>query len=170
MYRGATSYANAPPWFFASGEDLLMLMDGDTLIKLAPDTGATQWFATVSSAPLSVPGESIHLDEGRVYAAGSECLSCFNLQDGKAAWKEPLPAASGWLLRKGGPVLMAVPSRSENSESQAILFEAKTGARIQTLNVPPHVTDFVFRPEGSVVVAKEKLIGFGPLAFSSQAN
>jgi outer membrane protein assembly factor BamB len=169
-YRGAASYANQPPWFCSREEDLLMLMDGDTLIKLAPDTGQTQWFTQVSPSPLLSPRDGILLDQTLVYAAGSQTLQGLSLKDGRPAWKQRLPEAPAWLLRKAGAFLMAVPYRSENPQSQAIIFQADTGERIQTLNIPSNVTEAAFRPEGSFVVTQEKLMGFGSLAFSSETN
>jgi outer membrane protein assembly factor BamB len=170
IYQGANSIANAPPWFCFSGENLLMLLDGDTLIKLEPSTGETAWFAQVSLSPLASPTDNILLNEDRVSIAGSQSLTCLDLKTGKPAWQDPLPEAGAWLLRKNGPVLLAVPFQSENSSSQAILFEAQNGKRIQTLPVPPLASDAVFQSDGLLIVAKGKLTGFGPYEFSAAPN
>jgi outer membrane protein assembly factor BamB len=159
IYRGAFSFANVPPWFYAANENLVTLMDGDTLIRLEPETGATTWFAKVSSRPLPSPDDGIVVEDARIYAAGSDSLKAIELKTGKLAWHEPLPEAPAWLLKKAGSVLMAVPFRSSDSRSQAILWDAKTGLRIQTLNVPPRVTQLIFRPNAALVIAHNKLLG-----------
>jgi hypothetical protein len=163
VYEGASSEANSPPEFWSEGEELLMLMDGDTLVKLAPENGKTHWFARLQSAFREDAPNSIILEAPHVYAAESSTLSCLRLKDGSSAWQLPLPHSSAWLLRKAGPFLMAAPFRSDDPDGCALVIHAETGKPVQRLNLPPDVTEMVFRPEGCLVATKEKLLGWGPM-------
>ena len=169
-FQGATSFANAPPQFWSQGENLLMLMDGDTLVRLAPDTGETLWFMPIFSTPVSKPDDRLIWEDQRIFIAEDHVLSCLNLADGKSVWKHPLPRAGVWALQKQGPLLFAVPRHSNSSDTHALIFEAQTGAPVQKLQVPPGIIHATFHRAGSFVATKDKLLGWGPLEYSSPAN
>ncbi len=160
IYEGPASFANSPPAFWSHGTGLLMQMDGDTLIKLAADSGQTLWFKPLSVFPFPAAANGIILDAPRIYAAENQTLHCWNLKDGRELWKQPLPPAEVWTLKKSGQFLMAAPWHAKSAQSQAIIVRAKTGEPIQQLHVPPEVHELEFRPEGVLVVAKDKLWGW----------
>jgi outer membrane protein assembly factor BamB len=163
-FRGATSFANSPPRFWSEGESLLMLMDGDTLVRLAPETGETLWFFPLSLSPSPDPTGCIVLENDRIYAADDKTLYCLDFQDGRVKWKQPLPQSDTWALRKRGSFLFAFPGSSEAREAQAILFRADTGDAVQKLNLPADVAEMVFQPTWSLAVTRGKLMGWGAMA------
>lgn len=169
LYEDATSYANTAPQFWSRGNHLLMLMDGDTLIKLNPKTGEKLWASPLTQFPLSHSAVAIVLDQDFLYAAEGNSLHCLRLADGTSLWKQPLPDAENWSLEKRGRFVIAIPYQSGDATTAAI-FDAQTGNRSQEFQIEPHVTAWTFQGKAPVIVTSQKLLGWGPLGFFGKAN
>lgn len=169
IYNDATSYANTPPQFWAKGNHLVMLMDGDTLIKLDPKTGEKLWATPLAQVPLSQPDRSIVLDDKVLYAAEGHALHCVRLEDGATVWKQPLPRVENWSLEKQDRFLIAMPHDSAEATT-AVIFNAQTGERTQELKIEPHVIAWSFQGMAPVLFTPQKLRGWGPLGFFGEAN
>ena len=165
IYQGAASHANTTPRLWSREGRLLMLMDGETLIGLAPETGRPLWDYALASGPLSDPEQAVAFDEARVYAAEGHTLHCLGWNDGRVLWKHHLPDAPAWAMRKSGRFLIAAPWETAGTLSQAVIVDANTGERVQELQLPPRILALDFRPASTLVVTKTKLVGLGPLRF-----
>ncbi len=165
IYEGATSHANTAPRLWSRAGRLLLLMDGDTLSSLSPETGRPLWDHRVSPLPLPFPEQAAAFDRDHIYIAEGRSLSCLSWKDGRVLWKHQLPPASAWAIRKSGRFLIAAPWKTPGPESQAVIVDARSGERVQELQWPSEILALKFRPADTLVVTKTHLVGLGPLRF-----
>ena len=139
IYQGATSHANTAPRLWSQADRLLLLMDGDTLSRLAPETGRPQWDQRFTPLPLPFPEQAVAFDRDHIYAAEGHTFHCLSWKDGRVLWKHQLPDAPAWAIRQSGRFLIAAPWKTAGTESQAVIVDARSGERVQELQLPPQI-------------------------------
>lgn len=165
-YEGAYSSANAWPRLWSQGDELIVLMDGDTLIKLDPETGEPVWEHLLSHSPPRNLEEAIAVDAEHLYALADNQILCFDWEDGRIVWNRPLPNRPAWSLQKPGRYLFALSKQAKTAGTSAIVIEAESGRAVQELKTEPAVKAGDFRSQFPILVTKDKLIGWGRMTFS----
>jgi hypothetical protein len=136
-YQGQMSFANVDPILRTNGSQLLLVVDGDTLVKLSPETGQTVWTSGLGRSAVANPEHSIVLDGDNVYAASSGILRCFDLANGRLRWEQWLGSADReWTVSRSGDFVAAIPRREPAAlgPADALVFcEAKNGRFVQKL-------------------------------------
>ncbi len=160
-YHGAASFTNAQPWFTSHGTQLVMLMDGDTLIKLNPQTGESLWDQRVSHDPIPNPDAAIVMDDRHLYAAEQQTISCRAITDGKLQWQRLVPKSPRYCVHTSGKFLIAAALEAAGENSRAMVCETRTGQPVQELQLPAKVHTFEVHPTGAVAITNQKLVCWG---------
>jgi outer membrane protein assembly factor BamB len=108
-----------PPRLICDSERLLVLHEGQSLMRLDLSTGSKVWksWRLLGNEDLSERPEAIALAPDRVFVANGSTLSAFAMADGSALWKRPLSGpSSGWDLALTERSIVAFPGSSKLSE------------------------------------------------------
>ena len=160
---------HGPPRLFGDSERLLMLHDGNELIRLELSTGLKLWSLPLGIEDLCERPEALVYDSQRVYWASDRTLRAAALADGKLAWREPLIGPdSGWSLALTEQCVLACPRASSPVEGDMeglslLLRRRDTGAFVQRLWFREGISDVAVRlsPHGALVAAQGGLWAVG---------
>jgi outer membrane protein assembly factor BamB/tetratricopeptide (TPR) repeat protein len=162
VYNGPLSQANAAPAILSNRSHLLVVIDGDTLVKLNPRDGHALWRRWLGKEPVAHAHQIASLDQGSVYIASTGVLQCLSLQDGTPRWDQPLgPGNSVWKTSRLGPVLTVAPQRLPGRPPFIELCEAQSGRPVERLwfRGAGEKLDLHAWTTGAVVVADGRLFG-----------
>ncbi len=130
---------HGPPRLFGDSERLLMLHNGNELIRLDLSTGVRLWSLPLGIEDLSERPDALVRDSQRVYWTSDRMIRGASLADGQTVWSAPLLGPeSGWSLALTEQCILVYPraSRSLENESQGtslVLRRRENGAFVQRL-------------------------------------
>lgn len=150
------------PRLLGDAERLLVLHDGNELIRLDLATGGKRWSIPLGIDDLSERPDALIFDDQRVYWASDRMLQSASLADGAVAWREPLIGPeSGWSLALSQRCVLAYPQASSLVERELegfplVVRQRDTGAYVQRLLFPASVSEVSVRlnPRGALVAAR----------------
>ena len=140
-----------PPRLLGDAERLLVIQDGNELIRLDVATGAKRWSRPLGVEILSERPEAMALDADRVYWASGRTLNAAALGDGELAWRRHLTGPeAGWSIALTARCVAAFPGPSGSSPEGAsgfpLVFRRRdTGDLVQRLLVPSSVSEVAVR-------------------------
>jgi cellulose synthase operon protein C len=159
------------PRLFCDAERLLVLHEGQNLMRLDLATGAKAWTTSklLGSEDLSERPEAIAMSEDRVYVANGATLSAFAMRDGSLIWKRGLKGpTSGWDVALTERSVLAYPSaarlRDDGPGVLPLVFHRREdGEPIQRLLIQANVTDLAIRfsTRGALVATQGGLWALG---------
>jgi outer membrane protein assembly factor BamB len=154
---------NGPPRLFGDAERLLLLHDGNELIRLDAATGLKRWSRPLGVENLSERPEALALDGERVYWVNRRTLNGALLDDGSLAWSRFLSGPeSGWSVDLTERCVLAYPGQPSRSEGELeglplVVRRRVDGALVQRVLFSIPVTDVAVRlVQGGVVVATQE--------------
>jgi outer membrane protein assembly factor BamB len=165
---------NGPPRLLGDAERLLVVSDGNELIRLDAATGTKRWSRPLGTEDLSERPEALALDGERVYWVSGQSLRAAALGDGTLVWSQHLSGPeSGWSVELTERFVLAYPGLARRAEEAleglSLVFRRRdNGALAQRLFFPIAVTDVSVRlASGGAVVATQSgvwsLGGRGPM-------
>ena len=140
-FAGVISQTHGPPWVFMDGEDVLAVIDGTRLVRIARSSGWPRWSTVIADVPLRAPAEQCAIGNRKCFTASAGVLRAADLDTGKIVWTTPYPADSPnmrcWLDDRAA-VLAVIPlGNSPNSiVNNLTIYSAATGRPVQTLKLP----------------------------------
>ncbi len=172
---------NGPPRLFGDSERLLVLYEGNQLVRHDPATGRTLWTRALGLENLSEWPEAFALDADRFYCASvpateansiikeNATLSAYSLGDGKPLWSRPLAGpTTGWVVALTDRHVATYPSpaRSMDNSLESLPLEIcrrDTGALVQRLSFPVTVTNLAVQmaPRGVLIATQAALWSLG---------
>jgi cellulose synthase operon protein C len=151
---------NGPPRLFGDSERLLLVHDGNELIRLDAATGVKRWSRPLGSENLSERPEAFALDGDQVYWVNRRNLNGAALKDGALAWTRYLSGPeSGWSVDLSARCVLAYPGQPQSAggecEGLPLVFRRRRdGALVQRLLFPAVATDVAVRlAPGGLLVA-----------------
>src|SRR5439155_18462694 len=110
---------NGPPRLFGDAERLMLVHDGNELIRLDAATGVKKWSRPLGVEDLSERPDALVQDAALVYWVSGQTLNAARLGDGSLAWSRHLTGPeSGWAVELTERSVMAYPGlplRAENA-------------------------------------------------------
>ena len=101
---------NGTPRYFKNGQSLIVIADGETAVRLNPETGKVAWQAALGDTDHSREDRDIAIDDKRIYlnepmesaTVPGVLARALNLTDGSLAWKTAVigPGIS-WAIASG---------------------------------------------------------------------
>lgn len=169
---------NGPPRVLGDPERLLVLHNGNKLIRLDSKGGDKVWARPLGSEDLSERPEAMALDGDRFYwvsgSSGGDVkatahLEAVALADGSTLWERFLAGpATGWGLSLARRCVAAypVPSRSLDGDLDGlplVFCRRDTGALVQRVLLPSAVSELAVRlaPRGAFVATQDTLWSLG---------
>jgi outer membrane protein assembly factor BamB len=160
---------NGPPRLLGDAERLLLVYDGNEMIRLDAATGVKRWARPLGVEDLSERPEAIALDGERVYWVSDRTVNGASLRDGSLAWSRHLSGPeSGWVIDLSQRCVMAYPGLPRHAENELgrlpLVFRRRdSGALVQRMLFDVPVTDVSvrFAPGGAVVATQSALWGLG---------
>ena len=160
---------NGPPRLFGDAERLLMLHDGNELIRLDATTGLKKWSRPLGVEDLSERPEALALDGERAYWASGFTLNGLQLSDGSLAWSRHLSGReTGWAIELTERCVLAYPGLSKRTETgpaglPLVLRRRDTGALVQRIFLSTLATEVAVRlsPGGAFVATQSGLWALG---------
>ncbi len=164
------------PRLFCDAERLLVLHEGQNLMRLDLATGAKAWPSPrlLGSEDLSERPEAIAMADDRVFVASGETLSgatlsAFAMRDGSLLWKRGLKGpTSGWDVALTERSIAAYPTAARLKEDgltvlPLVFHRREDGEPIQRLLIQATVTDLAIRftPRGALVATQAGLWALG---------
>jgi cellulose synthase operon protein C len=141
-----------PPRLFCDSERLLVLHEGQSLMRLDLATGSKVWknWRLLGNENLSERPEAIALVPGRAFVVNGSTLAAFDVADGSLLWKRPLSGpASGWDLALTERSVVAFPAPSVEGLGLSVLplvfHRREDGEPIQRLLFQVPVTQLAIR-------------------------
>lgn len=171
---------HGPPRLLGDSSRLLVLYEGNELIRLDAATGRQLWTRPLGLEDLSEFPDAFAMDSDRFYCATGATLAAYNLNDGQPLWTRPLSGPkTGWSVALADRHVAAFPSPSRSIDGpldgvSLVVCRRDTGALVQRLSFPSSVSELAVRllPEGAIVatqggvwalgVAKEAKVVDGP--------
>jgi outer membrane protein assembly factor BamB len=162
------------PRLFGDAERLLVLHDGQELIRLDPATGAKAWSRLLGSENLSERPEAIALASDQIFVADGalqvgSTLTSYALSNGGPIWKAPLAGPDlGWSLALTERSVVAYPGAPRTGEEDpgslpVIIRRRDDGALVQRLLFPTPATDLTIRlsTRGALVATRAGVWALG---------
>jgi outer membrane protein assembly factor BamB len=140
-YQGGLSYAHAHPVLWQSGKQMLLTVDGTTLVGLSGANGQAEWSAGIADRPLVNPAQQVVAQGGAAFAASHGLLRRVSLMTGECEWERYLgSAAEQWRVTPSRALLAAWPIGNPPGAStpnpQAIVWcDLTTGQILQRMFV-----------------------------------
>ncbi|MDR3639685.1 MAG: PQQ-binding-like beta-propeller repeat protein, partial [Isosphaeraceae bacterium] len=153
---------HGPPLLLGNAERLLVLHDGNELVRLDAATGRKRWLIGLGIDDLSERPDALAFDDHRIFWASDRTLQCASLADGAIIWRQPLigPEA-GWSLALSQRCVLAYPRESSQVERDVegfplVVRRRETGEYVQRLLFPASVSEVSVRlaPRGALVAAR----------------
>ncbi|HET6424290.1 MAG TPA: PQQ-binding-like beta-propeller repeat protein, partial [Planctomycetaceae bacterium] len=146
-YAGVLSQTHTPPWVFLDGDDVVAVIDGTRLVRIARSSGWPRWSTVIADVPLRVPSEQIAVIDKTCFTAAAGVLRATDFHAGKTRWVTPSQTSPSMPMRswisEDAAVVAAIPypvSSAENETQTAIdsvtLYSTATGRPVQTLKLP----------------------------------
>lgn len=136
---------------------LLVLVGGNRLVRLHPDTGKPMWTCRVSDGVLPRHARAWTVDDQMFYCITRELnLRAFRLTDGELEWEQFLTGPGDqWQIAAAGGYVMALPRQPHASEGLPVtICRQSDGSLVQRL---------FFRPRGNEarlhIASQQALIG-----------
>lgn len=156
---------NGPPRLFSGGDRLLMLHEGNELIRLDPASGKKLWGVPLGIEDLSERPGALALDGDRFYCATGRMLVAIGLGDGSRAWSSwQAGPESGWSITLTDTCVLAYPQTASSDEARGgrlplVLRRRDTGRLVQRLVFDTDASrlDLILAPRGAIVASEEGL-------------
>jgi outer membrane protein assembly factor BamB len=160
---------NGPPRLLGDAERLLVIHDGNELIRLDTATGMKLWSRPLGMDDLSERPEAIAIDGDRFYWVSGQTLSGGSAADGSLLWARHLAGPEkGWAIALTERCVMAYPRPSRQDEGKLeqlpIVFRRRdNGDLVQRLLFPVDTSDLAVRlgPRGVLVATQSGLWALG---------
>ena len=170
---------NGPPRLLGDAERLLVLHNGNRLIRLDPKAGHRLWSRPLGTDDLSERPEALALDGDRFYwvsasvspaaTQAAAVLETVALADGSTLWRRFLAGPpTGWALALTRRCVAAypLPSRSADGDLDGLplaFCRRDTGELVQRVLLPATVSDLAVRlaPRGLLVCTQDALWSLG---------
>jgi hypothetical protein len=159
---------NGSPRLLGNAEALLVVHDGNELIRLDPATGGKRWSHPLGGEDLSARVEATLADNQRFYWASDRTLNALSLKEGKLVWSSHLTGPrSGWSLALTEQAVLAYPLDSTLSGPgeglPLVLRRRDSGQLVQRVHFPVAASDVSVRlaPTGAMVATSEGLWALG---------
>ncbi len=173
-----TQPTNGPPRVLGDLERLLVLHNGNQLIRLDPKGGVKLWSRPLGAEDLSERPEAMALDGDRFFwvsgSAGGDVkatthLEAIALPDGATLWRRYLAGpATGWALALARRCVAAfpMPSRSLDGDLDGlplVFCRRDNGDLVQRVLLPSSVTELAVRlaPRGVFIATQDALWALG---------
>jgi outer membrane protein assembly factor BamB/tetratricopeptide (TPR) repeat protein len=161
-----------PPRVLGNSERLLVLYDGDRLIRLDPRTGGRLWYQGLGPEDLSERPESMALDGDRFFFTSGHTLVALALTDGVRVWQRHLTGPeTGWAIALTDRCVAAYPNPSRSSdmplnELPLVFCRRETGELVQRILFSTSVSDVAVRlaPHSALVATQAGLWALGDRA------
>ncbi len=127
------------------GGCLLVLVGGNQLVRVKPQTGELLWSCRVSDDVLPGHAGSWLVDGRTFYCVTREPnLRAFRLDDGKIRWQQFLDPSGDWQLASQGAYILALPRRPDATEGlPLVICRQSDGSPVQRM---------LFRPRGNSAI------------------
>ena len=169
---------NGPPRVMGDAERLLVLHNGNKLIRLDSKRGVKLWDRPLGSEDLSERPEALAIDADRIYwvsgSSGGDVkatahLEAISLADGSTLWGRYLAGpATGWALSLTKHCVAAYPRPSRSLDGDLdglplVFCRRDDGELIQRVLLPSAVTELAVRlaPRGLFVATQDALWALG---------
>jgi outer membrane protein assembly factor BamB len=162
---------NGAPTLMGDAERLLVLYDGQTLIRLDAASGSKEWSTLLGTENLSRHPQAMAFDDRRFYCASRNTLRAISLADGGSLWSAHLGKSEEihWSITLTRDYVIAYPSDSDGSEPaevekmRLVIRRRDNGALVQRLVFPAAVSDVALNvdPRGALVATSRGLWGLG---------
>ena len=153
---------NGPPLVFGDAERLLVVHDGNELIRLDATSGSRKWSRPLGLENLSGRSEALAADSDRVYWVNHRALNSALLSDGSLAWSRFLSGPeTGWSIDLTNRCVLAHPGQPQRTdgdrEGLPLVFRRRTdGALVQRILFAAPVSEVAVRlTPGRVLVATQ---------------
>ena len=137
-YRGGMSFAHVDPVTWTSRRQLLLTVDGTTLVEISRDTGRVVWSAGLADLPLTDPARQVIATGNTAFVASRGLLRSISLKNGERRWEQFLgQGGEQWQVAACGPLIAAWPVFSRESSAKSVVWcDADSGRVVQRLNLP----------------------------------
>jgi outer membrane protein assembly factor BamB/tetratricopeptide (TPR) repeat protein len=160
---------NGPPRVIFDGERLLVLHNGEDLIRLDPASGSKRWSRPISEDDLSESPDAFVLSADRFFCATRSELVAFSVTDGTTAWRRTLIGPSGaWSVALTDRCVLAYPNPNRITGTDVaalpIVFRRRdNGVLVQRLLFPAPLADLMVRlaPRGAFIATQGGLWALG---------
>jgi outer membrane protein assembly factor BamB len=141
---------------------LLVLVSGNTLVRLDPETGRSLWTSRVSDDVLPPQGTSWAVDGQLFYCITRELnLRTFRLTDGTLAWEQFLTGPGDqWQLAVTDGQIVALPRRPHASDGlPVVICRQSDGRLLQRLFFKPHGNEAIvyLNPQHTLVGSEREV-------------
>lgn len=99
---------NGPPRYFRHGENLLVIADGETAVRLNPKSGDVLWRSPLGDVDYSREDRDVALDDQRLYLVGNiedkgVTVRALGLADGSPVWRTvAILSGKSWRVSRSG--------------------------------------------------------------------
>ncbi|HEV3168417.1 MAG TPA: PQQ-binding-like beta-propeller repeat protein, partial [Isosphaeraceae bacterium] len=160
---------NGPPRLLGDAERLLVLYDGNVLIRLDPRTGLRLWAQPLGAEDLSDRPEALALDGERFYCASRSTITALALGDGARVWRRHLSGPdTGWSIALTEHCVAAYPNPSRLAEVNLhdlplVFCRRETGGLVQRVLFQTPVSELTVRlaPHYAMVATQGGLWALG---------
>lgn len=141
-YSGPSSHAFQSPALVSDGKRLLLIIDGDALSPLSPETGRPLWSRSLGAFPSPRAKRLVEISGNEIFTTADGVLRSIDLKDGRVNWESPLGASAlRWRPAATRAHVYAVPDDSPHAddgrrvakERAVVVFDRSTGRRIQRI-------------------------------------
>ena len=160
-----------PPRILGDSSRLLVVYEGNELIRLDPATGRKLWSRSLGLDDLSESPDAFALDADRLYCATGATLAAYRLGDGEPTWTRHLSGPkAGWSVALAGRYVTAYPRPDRGEEEGAIqalplvVCRRDDGALVQRVAIASPVKDLAvsLQPHGAIVATQAGAWALGP--------
>lgn len=168
-YEGPLSWSNVQPAMLSNGDALLAVIDGDTLTRLDPDSGARVWSRPAARSPIPQPRRSVVVTGRHVFLAADGFVRAIDLEQGSLLWETYVgkPEDATCLAAIGDRLVVFPAEVRAGTALRMVRLDQSTGRVEQSLRLNPgaergrvNVTPSWGRP---VVQVGRSIQVFGPL-------
>ena len=160
---------HGPPRLLGDASRLLVLYEGNELIRLDAANGRQLWTRALGLEDLSDFPDALAMDADRFYCATGATLAAYNLADGQPLWSRPLTGPKvGWSVALSDRHVTVYPSPSRSLDGplngvSLVVCRRDTGALVQRLSFPATASDLAVRllPEGAIVATQASAWALG---------
>jgi outer membrane protein assembly factor BamB len=160
VWTYSTLNTDQKPLPIAAPGCLLVLVGGNTLVRLEPETGKPAWSRRVSDGVLPRHGRAWTVDGERFYCITRELnLRAFRLTDGELDWEQFLIGPGDqWQLAAAGGYVVALPRQPHASDGLPVaVCRQSDGSLAQRLFFRPRGNDAtVYLATSSTLIGSER--------------
>jgi cellulose synthase operon protein C len=160
---------NAAPRLWGDSGRLMVLFDGNEVVRLNPINGESLWTTALGGEDLSDSPDSCAIDADRFYCASGSILTAYDVADGKPVWRRYLIGAeSGWSLALTERGLAAYPNPSQAPDKSLDIlplafFRRNDGRLLQRLVFASVTSELTvgLAPKGALVATQANVWALG---------